>query len=116
MGETSRQFEERRQEGNNAILEGAPLPIKRFFALDQDVYEDGALPGATKELIGLCASTVLRCNDCITHHLRQAVREGASREEIVETLAIALVVGGSITIPHLRHAFEHLEGMLAESA
>jgi len=95
--------------GNDLILEGAPLPIKRFFALDQDAYEDGALSSKMKELLGLTASVVLRCNDCIAYHLAQARARGAGRQEITEALAVALIVGGSVTIPHLRHAYEILE-------
>jgi AhpD family alkylhydroperoxidase len=102
-------FERRRRELNQQLLNAAPLPIKRFFALDHDVYEDGALSGSTKELLGLVASTVLRCDDCIAYHLIHATAAGATREEIVEALAIALVVGGSITIPHLREAFAVLD-------
>ena len=107
---TSAEFLERRQRGNDAILANANLPIKRFFALDHDVYADGALPKRSKELMGLVASTVLRCNDCIAYHIHEAVSHGATRDEIVEALGIALVVGGSITIPHLREAI----GMLDE--
>ncbi|MFC2079715.1 carboxymuconolactone decarboxylase family protein, partial [Candidatus Bipolaricaulota bacterium] len=82
----------------------ADLSMKRFLALDHDVYGEGALPKKAKELMGLVASTVLRCNDCISHHLVEAVKCGATNAEIVEALGIALVVGGSITIPHLRYA------------
>ncbi|MGB2982812.1 MAG: carboxymuconolactone decarboxylase family protein [Candidatus Bipolaricaulia bacterium] len=111
MTVTPRDFEDRCERGNKIVLENAPLPIKRFFALDQDVYEEGALPKKTKELLGLAASAVLRCDDCIAHHLSEATACGATRDEITETLGIALVVGGSITIPHLRFAFEFLEGL-----
>jgi ribonuclease HI len=104
-------FETRRERGNEIILRDAPLPIKRFFALDQDVYEDGALPRKTKELLGLVASTVLRCNDCIAYHVREGARAGASDEEIYEALGVALVVGGSVTIPHLRFVAQLLEEM-----
>jgi len=102
-------FAEQRGHLNRLLLARAPLPIKRFFALDGDVYDDGALPRATKELLGLVASTVLRCDDCITYHVIEADRHGATRDQIVEALAIALIVGGSITIPHLRQAFALLE-------
>jgi AhpD family alkylhydroperoxidase len=107
--ESLRAFVERRTDGNERILSSGHLPIKRFFALDQDVYADGALTERAKELMGLVGSTVLRCNDCISYHLQAATECGASREEIVEALAIALVIGGSITIPHLRHAFTLLD-------
>jgi len=112
MTESLQGFEARRARGNEAILEGAPLPIKRFFALDHDAYEAGALSRKTKELLGLVASTVLRCDDCVTHHLRGALDAGATREELIEALGISLVVGGSITVPHLRFAWELLDGLL----
>jgi ribonuclease HI len=109
MTENPHDFESRRARGNERVLEGAPLAIRRFFALDHDVYDDGVLPKKTKDLLGLTASTVLRCNDCIAHHLKEATASGGTREEIAEALGIALLVGGSITIPHLRFAFEFLE-------
>jgi len=107
--ENTSEFAERRERSNEAVLRHADLPVKRFFALDQDVYEDGALPKRMKELLGLVASTVLRCNDCISYHLSEATAAGATEAEVAEALGIALIVGGSITIPHLRHAYEHLE-------
>ncbi|MEM3459295.1 MAG: carboxymuconolactone decarboxylase family protein [Candidatus Bathyarchaeia archaeon] len=91
---------------NKRILSVGNLGIKRFFALDSRVYEKGALDVKTKELLGLVASTVLRCNDCIAYHVIRCVQEGVSEEEFFEALNIALVVGGSITIPHLRCAVE----------
>jgi AhpD family alkylhydroperoxidase len=78
---------------------------KRFFHLDTQVYKDGALPATTKELIGLAASLVLRCEDCITFHLINCYDNGVSDEELAEALTIGLIVGGSITIPHLRRAY-----------
>ncbi len=102
-------YEIRREAGNELVLSRADLSIRRFFALDHDVYEAGTLSRKHKELMGLVASAVLRCNDCISHHLITAVERGASDEEIIESLGIALVVGGSITIPHLRHALMFLE-------
>jgi ribonuclease HI len=102
-------FNERRQRLNAQLLDAAPLSIKRFFALDDDVYQGGALAKSTKELLGLVASTVLRCDDCITYHIIEASRNGAREAQIIEALAIALVVGGSITIPHLREAFALLD-------
>jgi ribonuclease HI len=107
--ETLDDFRARREELNEVVLRNADLQIKRFFALDNDAYGDGGLSSKVKELIGLASSTVLRCNDCISYHLGEALDHGASKEEIIETLAIALVVGGSITIPHLRHAIALLE-------
>jgi AhpD family alkylhydroperoxidase len=89
---------------NSRILSGGNLGIKRFFALDSRAYEKGALDVKTKELLGLVASMVLRCNDCITYHVIRCVQEGVSDEQFFEALNVALVVGGSITIPHIRRA------------
>jgi len=94
---------------NARILSAGNLGIKRFFALDSRAYEKGVLDVKTKELLGLVASTVLRCNDCITYHIIRCVQEGVSNEEVFEALNIALVVGGSITIPHIRRAAEMLD-------
>ncbi len=107
--ERAAEYAQRRSELHELMLERANLPTKRFLALDHDVYEDGALPQMQKELMGLVASTVLRCNDCISYHLIEAVRHGASEAQILECLDIALVVGGSITIPHIRHALAFLD-------
>ena len=101
---------------NERILGAGHLGIKRFFNLDTKAYEDGALPSATKELLGLVASAVLRCNDCIDYHLIQCVEAGYSDAELYEALNVALVVGGSIVIPHLRHAFETIDLLRAELA
>ena len=102
-------FEAYRSRMNERILEANHLGIKRFFNLDTNAYQDGALPASTKELLGLVASAVLRCNDCIDYHLIQCVEAGVNDEELYEALNIALVVGGSIVIPHLRHAFESID-------
>lgn len=91
---------------NARILSANNLGIKRFFALDGRAYEKGALDVKTKELLGLVASTVLRCNDCITYHVVRCVQEGISDQEFFEALNIALVVGGSITIPYIRRAVD----------
>lgn len=107
-------FREQREEMNEKILDLNHLGIKRFFNLDSNTYKDGALPSQTKELLGLVASTVLRCNDCIDYHLEQCAKTGSSKDEIVESLNVALVVGGSIVIPHLRHAIQTLELLEAE--
>lgn len=103
------QFRQERTEANEKIFDLDHLGIKRFFNLDNNTYKDGALPAQTKELLGLVASTVLRCNDCIDYHLEQCAETGLSKEEIVDALNVALVVGGSIVIPHLRHAIDTLE-------
>ncbi len=88
---------------------GATLVTKRFFSLDHQTYQDGALPLKTKELLGLVASMVLRCDDCIAYHIDQCVKVGVSDEEIWESFDVALIVGGSIVIPHLRRAVEFLD-------
>jgi AhpD family alkylhydroperoxidase len=94
---------------NKRILSTGNLGIKRFFALDSRAYEKGVLEVKTKEMMGLVASTVLRCNDCITYHVIRCVQEGVSDEALLEALNVALVVGGSITIPHIRRAVETLD-------
>ncbi len=109
MAKTIDQFNEYRREMNERILSSDHLGIKRFFALDHQAYEAGALDSKTKELLGLVASLVLRCDDCITYHVLQCVDVGVRREEFLDAFNIALVVGGSITIPHLRRAFERMD-------
>lgn len=95
---------------NKRILEDKNhLGFKRFFGLDSAAYRDGALEGKTKELLGLVASMVLRCNDCIDYHLLQCVEQGYTDDELDEAMNVALVVGGSIVIPHLRHAVETID-------
>jgi len=103
------EFVEFRQKMNTKILDEGPLDVKRFFALDERVYRDGALNRKVKELLGLASSLVLRCDDCVAYHIVEARDAGASTEEIWETFSIALVVGGSIVIPHLRRAVAFLE-------
>jgi AhpD family alkylhydroperoxidase len=98
-----------RQEMNKKILDQGGLDIKRFFALDEKAYQDGALEKKVKELLGLATSMVLRCDDCINYHLIQCKSAGVTREEFWETFNIALMVGGSIVIPHLRRAVSFLE-------
>lgn len=99
---------------NERILNSGFRPFKRFWAVDSDAYEPGALPVKTKELMGLAASLALRCNDCIFYHLDRCVVEGATRHEIYEALNVGLVVGGSITIPHVRYAFDVLDELSPE--
>ena len=94
---------------NDRVMDLDHLGIKRFFNMDTNTYRDGALPTQTKELLGLVASAVLRCNDCIDYHLEQCAKTGSTKAEIVDALNVALIVGGSIVIPHLRHAAETLE-------
>lgn len=102
-------FKAYREKMNEKILSSENLDLKRFFALDSAVYRKGALDAKTKELLGLVASTVLRCDDCILYHIDRCIEEGMSAEEFQEAMSVALVVGGSITIPHVRHAFEICE-------
>jgi len=103
------EFRRYREKMNERILSAGNLSIKRFFALDGRAYEKGLLDVKTKEMMGLVASTVMRCNDCIIFHVIRCVQEGASNEELLEALNIELVVGGSITIPHIRRAIEALD-------
>jgi AhpD family alkylhydroperoxidase len=102
-------FEAYRARMNERILEIDHLGIKRFFNLDTMAYKDGALSAREKELLGLVASMVLRCNDCIDYHILQCVDAGWTDAKLYEAFNMALVVGGSIVIPHLRHAVETLD-------
>jgi len=100
---------------NKRILEqGSHLGIKRVYNLDTNAYRDGALSSQTKELLGLVASMVLRCNDCIDYHLIQCIEAGFTNEELEDAMNVALVVGGTIVIPHLRHAYETIDLLRAE--
>ena len=110
------EFREFRERMNDRILASDNLDIKRFFALDSRVYEDGALPVRTKELLGLVSSLVLRCDDCVSYHLVRCAEEGASDAEILETLSVGLIVGGSIVIPHLRRAVATLDEIRAAAS
>jgi AhpD family alkylhydroperoxidase len=109
-------FRKNRKIMNEKIFEIDHLGVKRFFNLDSNTYRDGALPGQTKELLGLVASAVLRCNDCIDYHLEQCAKTGLTKEEIIDALNVALVVGGSIVIPHFRHAVATIELLEQEGA
>lgn len=108
MTETLEQWHEFRRQMNDEILGSGHLGLKRFFALDHQAYEKGALDTKSKEMLGLAASLVLRCDDCITYHVERCTQEAVTRDEIMEIFNVALVVGGSITIPHLRRAFARL--------
>ncbi len=103
------EFKSYRLRMNDRIAEIDHLGIKRFFNLDTRAYEDGALDAKTKELLGLVASLVLRCNDCIDYHILQCVEAGWKDAEIYDAFNVALIVGGSIVVPHLRHAVESLD-------
>ena len=102
-------FNDYRSEMNEKILSNDNKIIKRIFNLDTNAYKKGCLPVKTKELMGLVASAVLRCDDCIAYHLETCYKEGVSKEEIMETLSIATLIGGTIVIPHLRKAYEFWE-------
>jgi AhpD family alkylhydroperoxidase len=102
-------FVSHRKMMNERILDIDHLGLKRFFNLDTAAYKDGALDEKTKELLGLVASMVLRCNNCIDYHILECIKVGWKDEEIFDALNVSLVVGGSIVIPHLRHAVETLD-------
>ncbi len=106
---TGEEFLKRRKELDDIVMRYAGKNMKRFYNLDTNVYSAGDLPRKTKELMGLVASTVLRCDDCIEYHLVRCIEEGVTDGEFEEALSVALVVGGSITIPHVRRAFEKWE-------
>ena len=99
-------FKKKRIELNDIVMKYSKRNIKRFYNLDSQVYQDGALSKKTKELLGLIASLVLRCDDCVTYHIIQCFEAKVTSEELEEALAIGLIVGGSITIPHLRRALK----------
>jgi AhpD family alkylhydroperoxidase len=109
MKDLLEEFETYRHKMNERIDAIDHLGIKRVFNLDTKAYDDGALGAKTKELLGLVASMVLRCNDCIDYHVIQCVDAGWTDEEIFDAFNVGLVVGGSIVIPHLRHAVETLD-------
>jgi AhpD family alkylhydroperoxidase len=108
------EYRKYREKMNEKILGADHLGIKRFFNLDTQAYVDGALNAKIKEMLGLVASMVLRCDDCITYHIVRCAEEKVSRAEMTEVFNVALVVGGSIVIPHLRRAFETMEQVVAE--
>ncbi len=109
MKTTINDFHAYRSEMNERILNSGFRDFNKFFALDNKAYVDGALPAKTKELMGLTASMVLRCNDCILYHIDRSIAEGATEQELYETFNVALIVGGSIVIPHLRYAVEKMD-------
>lgn len=106
-------FHQQRELGNVSILAMEGKVVPRFYNIDHNAYLEGALTCKTKELLGLVASAVLRCDDCITYHILQSYRLGTPRKEIQETLEIALVIGGSIFVPHLRRASLLLDEIFA---
>ena len=100
------EFNSYRERMNDVILKDNNKIIKRIFNLDTNAFAPGALDVKTKELLGLVASTVLRCDDCIKYHLETSFKEGLTKEEVMEAMGIATLVGGTIVIPHLRKAYE----------
>ncbi|MEX2355596.1 MAG: carboxymuconolactone decarboxylase family protein [Thermaerobacterales bacterium] len=113
MGERLESFDQFRTEMNEVIMASDNLVVKRFFNLDSQAYRDGALPAKTKEMLGLAASLVLRCDDCITYHVVQCHQEGVTYDEFFEIFSVGLIVGGSIVIPHMRRAVALLAELFA---
>jgi len=109
MGQRVDQFNAFRTKMNDRILGADNRAIKRFFGVDTLTYEPGKLDAKTKEMLGLVASMVLRCDDCVSYHILQCKKEGVTDEELFEIFSVALVVGGSIVIPHLRRAVAFLD-------
>ena len=107
----TREFQAERERLNRIVMSHAGTATKRFYHLDWQTYQPGALPAKTKEMLGLVASIVLRCDDCIRYHLIRCHEEGIGSDELEEAAAIGLIVGGSITIPHLRRMWAAWEGM-----
>lgn len=111
MADLVKEFNDYRSKMNDKLLADNNLVIKRIFNLDTNAYAEGALDVKTKELLGLVASAVLRCDDCIKYHLETSYKEGITREEMMEAMGIATLVGGTIVIPHLRRAYEFWEAL-----
>jgi len=107
MSDLVEEFNAYRSKMNDVILADNNKVIKRIFNLDTNAFAEGALDKKTKELLGLVASTVLRCDDCVKYHLQSSHAAGLKKEEVVEALSIATLVGGTIVIPHLRKAYEY---------
>lgn len=111
MNEVLNEFNEYRSKMNEKILGADNKVLKRLFNLDTNTYEEGHLPVKTKEMLGLVASMVLRCDDCIKYHLIKCKDTGVKTEELFEVFAVANIVGGTIVIPHLRRAVEFWESL-----
>ena len=116
MSDRIRDFTQFRQRMNERILGQDNQVIRRFFALDTQTYKAGALDVKTKEMLGLVASLVLRCDDCISYHVAQCLEAGVDEDEFFEVFSVGLVVGGSIVIPHLRRAVDFLDQMTAKGS
>ncbi len=115
MADIVEEFNDYRSRMNDRILADNNKIIKRIFNLDTNAYMPGILDVRTKELLGLVASAVLRCDDCVKYHLESCHKEGLNREEVMEALGIATLVGGTIVIPHLRKAYEFWDALEAKS-
>jgi len=115
MSDIVKEFNEYRERMNDNILADNNKIIKRIFNLDTNAFQAGTLDVKTKELLGLVASTVLRCDDCVKYHLETCHKEGLKKEEVVEALSIATLVGGTIVIPHLRKAYEFWDALETEN-
>ncbi|RRJ92606.1 carboxymuconolactone decarboxylase family protein [Flavobacterium macacae] len=111
MSNLVKEFNDYRQVMNDKLLNDNNKVIKRIFNLDTNAYMEGALDVKTKELLGLVASAVLRCDDCIKYHLETSHKQGINKEEMMEAMGIATLVGGTIVIPHLRRAYEFWEAL-----
>ncbi len=111
MKDLVKEFNDYRERMNERIMDADNLVLKRLFNLDTNAYMGGALDVKTKEMLGLVASMVLRCDDCIKYHVGRCKEEGITREEIFEVFSIATIVGGTIVIPHLRRAVEYWEAL-----
>jgi len=109
MTNTLEEFKRGRERANELILATGDKVLTRFFNLDRNAYRPGALDAKTKEMLGLVASLVLRCDDCVAYHLDRLIEEDVTMGELVEAVDVGLVVGGSITIPHIRRLVERLE-------
>jgi len=111
MSNLVNEFNEYRSRMNDKLLADNNKIVKRIFNLDTNAYAAGALDVKTKELLGLVASTVLRCDDCVKYHLETSYKEGVTKEEMMEAMGIATLVGGTIVVPHLRRAYEFWEAL-----
>ncbi|MCA0131957.1 carboxymuconolactone decarboxylase family protein [Winogradskyella alexanderae] len=111
MSDIVKEFNEYRSKMNDKILADNNKIVKRIFNLDTNAFNEGVLDKKTKELIGLVASAVLRCDDCVKYHLEASYKEGVTKEEVSEALGIATLIGGTIVIPHLRRAHEYWEAI-----
>jgi AhpD family alkylhydroperoxidase len=115
MSNLVKEFNDYRSKMNDKLLTDNNKVIKRIFNLDTNTYAEGALDTRTKELLGLVASAVLRCDDCVKYHLETCHKLGVTKEEMMETMSVATLVGGTIVIPHLRRAYEFWEELEAGS-